>query len=291
MRVGYKTTRDRQRGVANKKRGVKHHEVFQLEIRPQADQRRDGDEHEARDRRLEDPLGDHPEQDIFVFGEVQPEEPFQGDVAAVDRCEGANSQESEIGCGQQSGARFVHPVDVGNDDVMRVSEPVESGRANRRKAAFSHHPRCKAAVHDEQQKEDDSAKNVTRANRGFFTVHLDRPLPVLKIKPRPNQQADKKWHDKTQEVRALPLTGAFKAEIDPRPLLRVQTHNHADHAEENDEPKNRMRELDALDTEFLAEETAGREDHKHDHAEVKGIEAAGEKLDRPKEVLRQREDR
>ena len=52
-----------------------------------------------------------------------------------------------------------------------------------------------------------------------------------------------------------------------------------------------MRELDALDAEFLAKETPGRKDDEHDHAKVKGIEPAGEKLDRPEEILGQREDR
>ena len=221
MRVGHKATRDRQRGVTNKKRGVKHHEVFQLKVRPEADKRRDGDEHEARDRRLEYPLGDHPEQDIFVFGEVQPEEPLQGNVTAVDGGEGANSEKGEISSGQQSGARFIHPVDVGDDDVMRVAEAVEPGRANRRKSAFTHYPRCEAAVYNKQQEKNDSAKNVTRADRGFFAVHLDRPLPMLKIEPRANQQADKEWYDKSHEVGALPLTRTFEAKINPRPLLRV----------------------------------------------------------------------
>ncbi len=96
LRVRHETPGDRQRCVADKKRGVKHHEILQLQPRQQAEQRDRRHHHEGRDRGFQQTFRQHAEQHVLALAQIHSEEPLQRHVAAVQRRQHADAEERKI---------------------------------------------------------------------------------------------------------------------------------------------------------------------------------------------------
>ena len=126
-------------------------------------------------------------------------------------------------------------------------------------------------------------------------MDLDRPLPMLDVQPRPDQQAHDQRNRITEQIRPLPrLEPAADFHRPPLEVFgneRLQVEENHRHTDHDQAAHQRMAELDALDAELLAEQTSGRQHHENDHRQIDRRHRAGHQFKLPEQVFRQRENR
>ena len=120
---------------------------------------------------------------------------------------------------------------------------------------------------DEAEKEE-RTDDISGGDGDAFAVHLDRPLPLLEVKPRADEEADDDRHG------VAPIVPVVRWQLGNRQRTcalaeGMHCQNHQSRREEQE--KGAMAELDAFDVEFLAKQNRGRQHHKHCERQVEKL--------------------
>ena len=276
---------DSQGRIADEKRGIKNHEVFQLEPDRRPDQRDGSAENEDRNRGGDERRGNEREDGVHAGAHIALQEPAQRDVAAVEGGQHAGAEEHAVSAENPRMLRRLLEKEA-HHGVVSVNMPAESGmqvfsgsRAER--------PQGEESVEEEQQKELERADDVSRGHGNALAVHLDGTLPLLQVKPRAKQETDDDRNDVSPVVPIVGRQFLHRDRWQGRRDARRRSQQDYDRARD-DEEDHAVAPFDAADIELLAEQNTGREDDEEDEREEKYLRFQPE---RHPTVADQREDR
>ena len=131
-------------------------------------------------------------------------------------------------------------------------------------------PQGKKPVEEQHKEKLEGPDDIGRRDGNALAMHLDGPLPLLQVKPGPEEEAD---DDRNGVSPVVPIVGRQLFHRDRGQGgrdMRWSAQEDADRAQ-NDEEDDTVAPLDAADIEFLAEQNACREDDQKDERKEKNL--------------------
>ena len=255
----------RQHRVPDKERREENHEILELD----ADRRtRYGDDtakQEGRNGGDDESLRDKGEDRILALGGIALEEPAQCDVAAVECGQDAGPEEDQIGSEEP---RVPGAGEDASEKGFGVGITGQPSVDHRDEAPF-HGPESQHAVEKQDGAEKKSPDSVGECDGCIFPTHLDGPLPLLEVEPRPDQETDADRHHVAPEAHVM--GGKQARAVESAQIRSAEFQNDDDHAQQDEREESGVAVLDPPDGELLTEENACSEDHEASQGKVENV--------------------